>query len=262
MEMEKLTGKIALITGGGQGLGATIGRRLAQEGATSILGDVQTEKVKSVAQEINENGGNAEGMTLDVTKAESIDSVVDDIVSRYKTIDILVNNAGLDYTKPIEKFTIEEFDRELGVNLRGPYLLCRKVVPFMYKQKSGHIINIGSTAAVTAWEYTTAYHTTKWGLRGLSYGLYTEAKWHNVKVTFMIPGGMNTAHNTQRNQDADWSWLQPPENVAEAIAFILKLPGVTTVPEMMVTPIADWSLFPKSDKIEKHLYQGGKLPEG
>lgn len=261
MKDNSIKDKIALITGGGQGLGATIGKRLAKDGATVILGDIQSEKVKTVAEEIITSGGKAEGMTLDVTKVESIDQVVDKIIKKYGRIDILINNAGLDYTKAIEDFTVEEFDRELEVNLRGPFLLCRKIVPFMYEKKSGHIINIGSTAAITAWEFTTAYHTTKWGLRGLSYGLYTEAKWHNVKVTFLIPGGMNTAHNLERGEKgADWSWLQPPENVAETIAFILTLPGVTTVPELMITPIADWSLFPKSDRIEKHLYQGGTLP--
>lgn len=258
--MENLQDRITLITGGGQGLGASIGKRLAKEGATVILGDIQ-EKVKQTAEEIVANGGKAESVILDVTQEEDIERVVNEIVARHGKIDILINNAGIDYTKPIQDFTVEEFDRELGVNLRGPFLLCRKIMPIMYKQKSGHVINIGSTAAVTAWEFTTAYHTTKWGLRGFSYGLHTEAKWHNVKVTFMIPGGMNTAHNTERNQNTDWSWLQPPENVAESIAFILKLPGVTTVPEMMITPIADWSLFPASDKIQKHLYQGGKLPK-
>lgn len=259
--MESLEGKIALITGGGQGLGETIGKILAKEGIIVILGDIQVDKVKKVAEEIIHSNGKAEGILLDVTDNNSIDHAVNMIIQKYKRIDILVNNAGLDYTKPIQDFSVEEFDHELNVNLRGPFLLCRRIVPFMYKQKSGHIINIGSTAGITAWEYTTAYHTTKWGLRGLSYGLYTEAKWHNVKVTFLIPGGINTAHNTERNPNENWSWLQPPENVAECIAFILKLSGVTTIPEMMITPLADWSIFPKSDRIEKYLYQGGKLPD-
>lgn len=261
INIKALDKKIALITGGGQGLGETIGRTLAKEGVTVILGDIQGEKVKKVADEIRKNGEKAEGVILDVTRQESIEKTVDTIIQKHGTIDILINNAGLDYTKPIEKFTVEEFDQELGVNLRGPFLLCKKIVPYMYKQRQGHIINIGSTAATTAWEFTTAYHTTKWGLRGLTYGLYTEAKWHNVKVTFLIPGGMNTAHNTERNPGSNWSWLQPPENVADAVAFILKLPGVTAVPEIMITPLADWSLFPQSDKIQKPLYQGGELPE-
>src|SRR6185312_6371706 len=116
INIKALNKKIALITGGGQGLGETIGRNLAKEGVTIILGDIQGEKVKKVADEIRKNGEKAEGVILDVTRQESIEKTVDTIIQKYGTIDILINNAGLDYTKPIEKFTVEEFDQELGVN--------------------------------------------------------------------------------------------------------------------------------------------------
>jgi NADP-dependent 3-hydroxy acid dehydrogenase YdfG len=243
--MNTLKNKVAVITGGGQGLGEAITLMLAKEGATVIPVDIKEEKVKQVARQITDNRGEAEAMTLDVTNENQIEEVIKTITKKYKTIDILINNAGMDVEpKPLEEYTSKDFDRVVGVNLRGPFLLCRQVLPLMYAKNSGHIINICSTAALRTWPNAVLYHISKAALRGLGWSLFTEIreKKSDVRVSSIIPGGMKTAHVVERFPDMDFSWLQDPQSVAETVKFVLLQPEKTTIPEILAIPPLEWSL--------------------
>lgn len=238
--MKNLDGKIALITGGGQGLGEQITRVLAEAGCLVIPADIKEENIQRLAKILQENKLQAEGMQLDVTDEKQIEHALQQIAEKHGKIDIIINNAGIDFTKTIIDMTVEEFDKVLKVNLRGPFVISKFALTYMAKQKSGSIINIASTAALRGWTEASAYHASKWGLRGFGQALFTEARRYNVKVTTIIAGGMKTPFILDRFPQAEPN-LQDPKNVAETVKFVLLQPDETVVPEIMVIPLKETS---------------------
>lgn len=239
--MHSLRGKVALITGGGQGLGACICEVLAESGAIAIAADIRLQQAEKVVKDLQDKGLEAMALPLDVTDEGQIETVVQEIIQRHGRIDILVNNAGTDVTLPIEELTITDIDRVLDVNLRGPFILSKLVLPLMKQQGSGHIINIASTAAKRVWPNATAYHASKWGLLGLSHALHVEARPHKVKVTAVLAGGMQTPFILDRFPDTPLENLQDPQNVAETVRYVLLQPDESVIPEVMVLPMRETS---------------------
>lgn len=237
----ELTNKVAIVTGAGQGLGEAISRALSQAGVTVICADIQEDKAKKVADALVQEGCGASSVKLDVSREESVRQAVDSIVQQYGHVDILINNAGVDYTLPFDELTVEQFDRVLDVNLRGPFLMAKYLIPVMYRQNSGHIVNIASTAAKRMWPNAAAYHASKWGLVGLSHALFTEARQHGVKVSTVVAGGMRTPFILDRFPDTPLTNLQDPKNVADTIVFLLRQPLETIIPEVMVIPLNETS---------------------
>lgn len=241
MTTDRLEGKIALITGGGRGLGEAICRTLAEAGAVVIPADIQENLAEQVAASLTAEGKEAIPLRLDVTDEAQAGQALRQVVADYGRIDILVNNAGTDVTVPIEQLSLSDWDRIVGVNLRGPFLMSKYVLPLMKEQMGGHIVNIVSTAAKRAWANASAYHASKWGLLGMSYAFHVEARPHNVKVTAVIAGGMRTPFLLDRFPELDPEVLQDPRNVAETIRFLLTLPEESVVAEIMVLPMRETS---------------------
>jgi NADP-dependent 3-hydroxy acid dehydrogenase YdfG len=156
-------------------------------------------------------------------------------------LDVLINNAGVDKTAAFEELSLEDWDRILAVNLRGPVVMTRAALPALRASGHGHIVNIASTAAKRAWENASAYHATKWGLLGLSHALHTEGRRVGVKVTAVVAGGMRTPFLLERFPDLDPELLQDPRNVAETIRFVLEQPAETVIPEVTVLPMRETS---------------------
>lgn len=239
--METLKGKVALVTGGGGGLGQATCRTLAAAGAIVISADVSRDLAENVCGAIRTEGGRALPCRLDVTAAGQVEQVIDQVVAEHGRLDVLINNAGVDVTAPIEDLAVADWDRIIGVNLRGPFLMSRKALGVMRRQGSGHIVNIVSTAARRAWANASAYHASKWGLLGFSHALHVEARPHRIKVTAVIAGGMRTPFLTERFPDLDPGLLQDPANVAETIRFVLGQPAESVIPEIMVIPMRETS---------------------
>lgn len=234
--MKDLLNKICVVTGGGQGLGEQICKVLAQAKAEVIVADIKEENARKVALEIAANGGKATGFYLNVADQ----ALVESFFQKIKKLDILVNNAGTDVTKPIDELSIEEWDKVLNVNLRGPFLMSKQALALMKNQGSGQIVNICSTAAKRTWTQASAYHASKWGLLGFSHALHTEARKENIKVSAVIVGGMKTPFILDRFPQAEPN-LQDPKNVAETVLFILTRPDETVIPEIMVLPLKETS---------------------
>ncbi len=239
--MADLNGKVALVTGGGRGLGEAICRNLAAAGAVVVAGDVRDELAERVAGSIRESGNRAEAARLDVTDEASASAAVQRIIARHKRIDILVNNAGVDLTVSVDELSLADWDRILAVNLRGPFLMSKLALGAMRGQGRGHIVNIVSTAAKRAWANASAYHASKWGLLGLSHALHVEARAINIKVTAVVAGGMRTPFLLDRFPDLDPGVLQDPANVAETVRFVLSQPDETVIPEVLVLPMRETS---------------------
>jgi NAD(P)-dependent dehydrogenase (short-subunit alcohol dehydrogenase family) len=238
--MAKQNRKVILVTGGAQGLGRAICTTLAEENDV-ILCDIQEEKAVQLVDEIKSNKGSATYMYLDVSKEESVKEVVFNVMEKFGRLDVVINNAGLDVTKPISELSVQEWDRVMSVNLRGPFIMAKSTLPIMASQRSGHIVNIVSTACLRAWTEASVYHASKWGLRGFTQALFAEARQHNVKVTAVIAGGMKTPFLLDRFPDIDQTKLQDPQNVADNIKYLLEGPSETAVPEIMVIPLHETS---------------------
>lgn len=234
-----LRGTVALVTGGGRGLGAEICRSLADAGVQVVVADVRSEVAETTAESIRSAGGEAEHLPLDVTDAAGAERAVGELAAR--RLDFLVNNAGIDVTIPIDELSVADWDRVLAVNLRGPFVLSRAALRHMKQRGSGHIVNVVSTAAKRAWANASAYHASKWGLLGFSHALHVEARGHGVKVTAVVAGGMRTPFLLERFPEIDVSTLQDPRNVADTVRFVLTQPPETVIPEVMVLPMRETS---------------------
>jgi NAD(P)-dependent dehydrogenase (short-subunit alcohol dehydrogenase family) len=238
---QDLNGKVALVTGGGRGLGAAVCRVLGAAGAAVVAADLRHDLAENVAMELRDAGTRCLALRLDVGDEAQAEEAIRQAVDRFGRLDILVNNAGTDVTLSVEELSFTDWDRVLRTNLRGPFVLSKIAFPVMRQQGRGHIVNLVSTAAKRTWANASAYHASKWGLLGLSHALHVEGRKHNIKVTAVISGGMRTPFILERFPDTDPGALQDPKNVAETIRFVLTQPDETVIPEVMVVPMRETS---------------------
>lgn len=241
MQMQtQLLDKVALVTGGGSGLGAAICKSLARCGLKIIVADVNPDKARKVAHEIEKEKGRAYAIELDVTDYKRIPAQLDELTEMCGGFDVLINNAGVDLTTSIMEMPVEKWNQILATNLTGPFVLSKEALRLM-KGKKGNIINIVSTAAKRSWANASAYHASKWGLLGFSHALHVEGREMGIKVTGVVCGGMRTPFLLERFPDIDVTTLQPPENVADVICQILQMPHESVIPEVMVLPMKETS---------------------
>lgn len=236
-----IEGKVALVTGGGSGLGEAVASLLAREGAAVAVVDVSSDRAEAVATRLREAGGKAIALAADVSDPEQVANSVDAIMKSFGRIDFVINNAGTDYVLPISEMTVEQFDRVIDVNLRGAFLFAKAVLPIMQRQGGGHFVNVASTAAKRAWANASAYHASKWGLLGFTRALGVEGRPHRIKATALVPGGMRTHFFDRLDPPPDPTNLQDPLNVARAILFVLSQPVESAVQEVIVTPLTEMS---------------------
>ena len=241
MTISPLEKKVALITGGAQGLGAALCRALGEDGAIVAVGDIRREAAEALATKLKHDGIESFALPLDVADQGQAEAAMRRLQESHGGVDILVNNAAVDKTVSIDELAVSEWDRILSTNLKGPFVMSKLALPIMISRRGGHIINIVSTAAKRAWANASAYHASKWGLLGFSHALHVEARPHGVKVTAVVSGGMRTPFLLDRFPDIDIGNLQDPRNVAETVRWILQLPADTVVPEITVIPMRETS---------------------
>ena len=190
----ELKGKTAIVTGAGRGIGEGIALVLAREGANVVLTARKMDEIAAVAKKIESQGGKAMPFTADSSKKADVQAMAAATVKQFGAIDILVNNAGIEgHPSLTMDLSEEQWDRVLGVNLKGVFLCCQAVIPQMMKQNKGRIVNIGSTAGLRMTffggpEYTASKH----GLAGLNQHLAWELADSNITVNTVCPGGVQT----------------------------------------------------------------------
>lgn len=205
----KLEGKVTVVTGAARGLGRAVARLYAMEGAVVYALDMLADEVETLKSE----PGDIRPRRMDVTDAEDVASVLGAIEAEAGRIDVLVNNAGIIFFKPVEEVSVEDWDRLLSVNLRGPFLCVRAVAPGMKQRRSGAIINVSSNAGIVGGLDESTYCASKFGLEGLSRSLSQEFTPYNVSVNTITPGHpMHTAMSEMTySEEVRKIWKDPME---------------------------------------------------
>ena len=190
----RLQDKVALITGGGAGIGEATAKRFAEEGATVIVTDMNGDNALRVASEINASGGKAEGRLQDVTHEAAWDRLVDDIVAQYGQLNVLVNNAGIALPANVEDATLDDWRKTQAVNVEGVFMGCRAAIRAM-KESHGSIINISSIEGIVGEANAAAYNASKGGVRIFtkSVALHCAEQNYPIRVNSIHPGFILTA---------------------------------------------------------------------
>ena len=224
-----LKDRTAIVTGGGQGIGRAICGIFAEEGAAVVVVDINEYGAEETARQLNRAGyagRSARAVRADISVAAEISALADGVVEEYGRVDILVNNAGLALFRSVEECTEEEWDRVMAVNLKGPFLLSKALLPTMIARRSGAVINLASVAGKTGGVVSGApYSVSKAGIECLTKSLARELAPHGVRVNAIAPGIIDTdltAHHDPAFVDAIplGGSKGEPRDVAEAALFL------------------------------------------
>lgn len=225
----KLKGRVAIVTGAGAGIGQAISLRLAAEGAKVIVADLNQASYasgESTVKKIKDAGGEAVFCLTDVSKAGDAENMVKETIKNFGRLDILVNNAGIWFYKPLTDVSEQEWDKMMGVNLKGAFLCSKYSIPEM-KVSGGVIINIASTAALKGAASATTYCASKGGVLMLTKAMAAELKPFKIRVNAVCPHMINTDMWQQCAKDFATSGIKlsaaqanKPEDVANAVLFL------------------------------------------
>jgi NAD(P)-dependent dehydrogenase (short-subunit alcohol dehydrogenase family) len=209
----KLKDKVALITGGGRGIGKAVAMAYAREGAKLALCARTASELERTVTEVQALQAECKGWNCDVSLEEPVRDFVAKVMKVFGRIDVLVNNAGV-MTRPVPmtELDVKKWDYTIAVNLRGPFLMTQAVLPLMTQQKNGSIINVSSSIGRGAYANFIAYATSKWGLEGFTQTLAAEARSQGVRVNSVDPGYVATKLTGHHGSK--------PESVTEVFVFL------------------------------------------
>jgi 3-hydroxybutyrate dehydrogenase len=190
--MQRFAGKVALVTGAGGGIGREIARAFAREGAHAAIADLDGDAAEAAAREINQAGGSALAVTMDVTREDAVDSGVATVARAFGGVDVLVSNAGIQIVAPLEEFAFADWRRLMAVHLDGAFLTTRACLREMYARGGGAIVYIGSVHSKEASRLKAPYVTAKHGLLGLTRVVAKEGASRNVRANVVCPGYVRT----------------------------------------------------------------------
>ena len=230
-----LTGQVAVITGAGRSIGAAIARKLTSLGATAVLCGRTRAPLEATAAAILKAGGHAEVAECDVTDLRSVERTAAHVERTFGQTDMLVNNAGISgFRGPLHQMPPESWDQVLNTNLRGVYYCIRSFAPLMIRVRTGHIINISSLAGKNPLPNGAAYAASKWGLNGLSYSVAEEVRAHNIRVSVICPGSVDTELSPHAGKDP--AKMLRPEDVAHVVAMLVTQAPQSFVSEILIRP--------------------------
>ena len=244
MGTPNIADKVVVITGASSGLGASTAKLLARHGAKVVLGARRKDRIDAVVQEISVAGGTATGFAADVTKRADVEALIQGAVDRFGRVDVLVNNAGIMAIAPIQLLKVEEWDRQIDVNIRGVLYGVAAALPHMQKQQSGHIINLASVTGIKVFAPGgTVYSATKFAVRALTEGLRMELHAENIRCTMISPGAIASELQDGSSDPSSATFVKefykiaiPADAVARAVLYAIAQPADVEIDEVVLRP--------------------------
>ncbi|MCY2951805.1 MAG: SDR family NAD(P)-dependent oxidoreductase [Planctomycetota bacterium] len=231
MNLEK---QVAIVTGAGRGIGRAIAMALARCRAHVMLVARTDSQLQEVAQSIRQSNGLATVMATDLGEERQIVAIFERVRQLLGRVDVLVNNAGIGIFGPLADFAAEDFDRVITTNLRGTFLCCREAMKLMMRQKSGYIINIASVVGFKGYPNQAAYTASKHGVMGLTKSLAVEAQKYGIRVSAILPGGVNTGMVPDARPDLHLHELLKPEDIVQSVLYLLSLSENAAVDQIYI----------------------------
>ena len=235
--MDKLDGKVALITGASRGIGQGIAEALSAGGWDLVLVARDTGALERSAGRLSRNGAQAFAVTTDVTDEQQVQNAFAFCMERFGRLDLLINNAGISEGGPLDELTLETWDRVMAANLRGPFLCTREAFRIMKRARAGRIINIASIAARRVRPHTAPYSTSKHGLWGLTQVTALEGRPFGISCGCLYPG--NTLVEKLRNRQEP---MMAVHELAQAVVAMATLPPHMNMLEAVVLPVGQMYL--------------------
>jgi 3-oxoacyl-[acyl-carrier protein] reductase len=220
----ELKGKTAVVTGGSKGIGRAIAKSLILANLNVVISSRNLAEIETAVAELNkENRGRAAGAVCDVREYEQVRSLFQYSKAAFNSVDILINNAGIGIFESVEEMTPQDFRAVIETNLLGVYYCCHEAIPLMKQRGGGYIINISSLAGANPHPRMAAYNASKFGLNGFSEALMQEVRHDNIKVSYIMPGSVNTGFGGDTPDDAK-SWQLQVEDIAQVVMNLLIYP--------------------------------------
>lgn len=234
--MDSLSGKIAIVTGGTRGIGRAISERLLAEGARVAICGRTRESVDRAVSAL-QSKGKAFGCAADVSRVDEVRRFFEAVDQAFGGLDILVNNAGQGAFRKVGEMTPEEWHSNIDLNLNGAFYCAREALARFRKREGGFIVNISSLAGKNAFSGGAGYNASKFGLNGFTEALMLDHRHDNVRVSSIMPGSVDTGFSGgPSDRTGDTGWMIAPEDVAETVAMVLRMPARTMVSRVEIRP--------------------------
>jgi NAD(P)-dependent dehydrogenase (short-subunit alcohol dehydrogenase family) len=234
--MASVANKTAAVTGGTKGIGFAIARALVAAGVNVSISSRHEDEIRQAVTDLNELGaGRCVGFVCDVRDEAEVNSFFASTVDALGSVDILVNNAGIGLFDTVESTSGEDFRAVIETNLCGVFYCCREAIPLMKQRGGGYIINISSLAGVNAHPRMAAYNASKFGLNGFSEALMQEVRHDGIKVSYIMPGSVNTEFGGDE-PSPEKSWQLQPDDIAQVVIDLLNHPDRTLPSRVEIRP--------------------------
>jgi 3-oxoacyl-[acyl-carrier protein] reductase len=216
-----LKGKNAIVTGGTKGIGRAIAEALVGEGISVCISARSKSEIDAAVEKLNQSGaGKAIGFVCDVREYDQVKELINHAMQELGGVDVLVNNAGIGMFETVAETSPEDFRAVLETNLFGVFYCCHEAIPEMRRRGGGYIINISSLAGANPHPRMAAYNASKFGLNGFSEALMQEVRHDNIKVSYIMPGSVNTEFGGDSPSE-EKSWQLTPQDIAQVVADLL-----------------------------------------
>jgi len=222
--MNNIEGKTAVVTGATRGIGLAIARALLERGGRVFICARSSEEVDQAIASLDiEYGGKVYGALCDVRSYEGVSSLFRKVSEAFGSLDILVNNAGIGSHSFVEQMSVDEWNATIETNLSGVFYCCHEALPLLKQNGGGYIINIGSLAGKHAFPGAAAYCASKFGLIGFSEALMQEVRHDHIRVSYVMPGSVNTTFGRGGEQDQATTWKLLPVDVALVVTNLIEM---------------------------------------
>jgi NAD(P)-dependent dehydrogenase (short-subunit alcohol dehydrogenase family) len=235
--VKQLQGKVAIVTGGGSGIGKGIARALADEGCSVVIASRNAARLDAAAEELRASGSQIWAVPTDVADEAQVKALFQQTMERFGQVDILVNSSGAFDGGPIDAIPLSAWNNVIGANLTGPFLCIREAFPLMKKAGGGRIINIGSISAQRTRENMAPYTASKFGIWGLTQAAALEGRPYGIAVSCLHPGNTAVERRLSSGKEMDQEPMIPTTEIARVALLMATLPPEANMLEAIVLPI-------------------------